>query len=97
MATQTDLLFSNETVATLAKKHNKTAAQIMLRWAVQRGTLPISKSNNPSRMRENRAVYDFYLHREDMEAIDSLNINRRYNDPGVFCELAFGTFCPIYE
>ena len=32
-----------------------------------------------------------------MAVIDSLNKNRRFNDPGVFCEAAFGTFCPIYD
>jgi hypothetical protein len=32
-----------------------------------------------------------------MQAITALNLNRRFNDPGVFCEAGFNTFCPIYE
>ena len=68
----------------------------MLRWAVQRGTMPISKSNNPARMAENRALFDFYLHDADMNALNALNKNRRYNDPGEFTQ-GMGTFCPIYE
>jgi len=97
MSTENDILFHNELVKNIAKKYNKTPAQIMIRWALQRNTLPISKSSTPERMQENRAMFDFYLHKEDVEVIDSLNLNRRYNDPGVFCEDAFGTFCPIYE
>jgi diketogulonate reductase-like aldo/keto reductase len=48
-------------------------------------------------MVENRSLFDFYLAKQEMDMIDSLNVNRRYNDPGAFCEAAFGTFCPIYE
>jgi D-xylose reductase len=58
--------------------------------------MPISKSNNPVRMAENRAVFDFYLHDTDVKALDALNKNRRYNDPGEFAQ-GMGTFCPIYE
>ena len=97
MATKDDILFENEIIQSIADRYNKSSAQIMLRWAIQRNTIPISKSSSANRMRENRALFDFYLHEEDMNAINTLNKNRRYNDPGVFCELAFGKFCPIYE
>jgi len=97
MATKSDVLFDNPIIKSIAEKHNKSSAQIMLRWAVQRNTIPISKSSSATRMKENRNLLDFYLHKEDMDAISSLNKNCRYNDPGVFCEQAFGTFCPIYE
>jgi D-xylose reductase len=97
MATPSDLLFDNPIIDGISKRHNKTAAQVMLRWSVQSNTLPISKSSNLGRMRENRAVFDFYLTLEEVNAIDSLNKNHRYNDPGVFCEAGMGTFCPIYE
>lgn len=96
MATESDLLMDKKEVKALAKKHNKSPAQVMLRWAVQRGTMPISKSNNPARMAENRALFDFYLHEADMKALNALNKNRRYNDPGEFTQ-GMGTFCPIYE
>jgi len=97
MATKDDVLFDNNVIKSIAEKHKKTPAQIMLRWAVQRNTIPISKSSSAGRMQENKNLLDFYLHKEDVYAISSLNKNRRYNDPGVFCEAAFGTFCPIYE
>lgn len=97
MATADDLLFENPSVLEISKRHNKTAAQVMLRWSAQRNTLPISKSSNFGRMTENRAIFDFYLTKEEMCVIDKLNKNHRYNDPGVFCEQGMGTFCPIYE
>mmetsp|Transcript_7037 Transcript_7037/g.10302 ORF Transcript_7037/g.10302 Transcript_7037/m.10302 type:complete len:565 (+) Transcript_7037:1-1695(+) len=97
MATKNDVLFDNDIIVELARKHNKSPSQIMLRWAVQRNTMPISKSSSEKRMKENRALFDFYLSQEDVDAVHSLNLERRYNDPGVFCEAAFGTFCPIYE
>lgn len=97
MACEGDLLFNKSTIVDIAKKHEKTPAQILLRWAIQRETLPISKTGTVERMKENRSLFDFYLDKEDLEVIDGLNANRRYNDPGVFCEAAFGTFCPIYE
>lgn len=97
MATDNDLLFDNPDIRKICHKHNKTAAQVLLRWAMQRNTLPINKSSSKKRMIENRGVFDFYLTKEEMESIDSLNLNRRYNDPGHFCEEGMGTFCPIYE
>lgn len=97
MSTHNDCLFHNPSIQKISNKYNKSPAQIMLRWAIQRNTLPISKSSSIKRMNENSAIFDFYLSNEDMDMIDGLNINRRYNDPGVFCEAAFGTFCPIYE
>ena len=96
MATEEDVLMHNKVVQGIAKRHNKTPVQVMLRWAVQRNTMPISKSNNPARMTENRDIFDFYLHKADVDALDALNQNRRFNDPGVFAQ-GMGTFCPIYE
>ena len=97
MATTSDLLFEHPLILAISERSKKTAAQVLLRWAIQRNTLPISKSSSLSRMKENQNLFDFYLSKEDMVAIDSLNKNRRYNDPGDFCEPGMGTFCPIYE
>jgi diketogulonate reductase-like aldo/keto reductase len=97
MATESDLLFEHPVILGISQKYNKSWAQVLLRWAVQRNTLPISKSSSLARMEENRSLFDFYLSKEDMIAIDGLNKNRRYNDPGDFCEPGMGTFCPIYE
>jgi D-xylose reductase len=48
-------------------------------------------------VRENLDLFDFELAADEMQAIGSLNRGRRFNDPGEFCERAFGTFFPIYE
>ena len=80
-----------------AARHGKTPAQVVLRWGVQRGTAVIPKTSRPERLRENLAIFDFELTADEMNAISALNRNRRFNDPGVFCEKAFNTFFPIYE
>jgi D-xylose reductase len=97
MATKDQMLLEDSIVQAIAKTKSKSPAQVLIRWALQRNTLPLCKTSTPSRMMENRNVLDFYLTGADMKALNSLNKNRRYNDPGVFCELAFGTSCPIYE
>jgi D-xylose reductase len=68
-----------------------------LRWGVQRGTAIIPKTTSKERLIENLSIFDFNLSEEEMKAINALDRNHRYNDPGVFCESAFGTFFPIYE
>jgi D-xylose reductase len=69
----------------------------VLHWAVQRGTAAIPKTSKAERLRENLAIFDFELSKSEMDAISALDRNRRFNDPGVFCEKAFNTFFPIYE
>ena len=64
---------------------------------MQRGTAVIPKTSRPERLRENFAVCDVALSAEQMQAISALDRGRRFNDPGDFCERAFGTFFPIYE
>lgn len=61
----------------LAKKYNKSYAQIMLRWCVQRGWVVLPKSVNPERIRENIDIFDFEISPEDMERIASLDRNLR--------------------
>lgn len=97
MATKDDTCFLNEAISGPAAKYNKTAAQVTLRWAVQRGHVVIPKSSKPERLIENMALFDFKLTDEEMEAIFDLNQNKRYNDPGVFAEKAFGAFYPIWD
>jgi D-xylose reductase len=97
MATVEESCLREPVVIEIAKRHGKTEAQVVLRWAVQRGTAVIPKTTNKDRLVENLSIYDFTLSEADMTAISALNKNRRYNDPGVFCELAFATFFPIYE
>jgi len=84
-------------VTEIATRYSKSPAQVLLRWAVQRGTVAIPKSSKVERIIENMTIFDFNLTNAEMNVINGLNKNKRFNDPGVFCEAAFGTFCPIYE
>lgn len=97
MADDTEDLLTNPQIATIAAHHRKTPAQILLRWALQSHTTPVCKSSSETRLRENMDVLDFQLFAADMEALNAMNIHRRFNDPGAFAEAAFGCFCPIYD
>ena len=69
----------------MARKYGKTPAQILLRWNVQQGIIPIPKSKNPARLAENISVFDFALEGEDMAALNGMNQNRRTShDPLTF-------------
>ncbi|WP_153812619.1 aldo/keto reductase [Streptomyces sp. SUK 48] len=72
-------------IVAIAQKHNRTPAQVVLRWHVQQGTIVIPKSVTPSRIRENIEVFDFSLDAEDLAAIGALNEDRRIGpDPATF-------------
>ena len=62
---------------TLAKKHGKSVAQVVLRWHIQRGVAVIPKSNSKERIIENMNVFDFELSAEEVSAITALNTNFR--------------------
>ena len=97
MARLDESLLAHPLICAIAKTHGKSAAQVLLRWGVQRGTVVIPKTSRLERLRENMALFDFELTTQEMSQIGRLDQNRRYNDPGVFCEQAFNTFFPIYE
>ena len=97
MADGTESVLENAVVQAIATRIDKTPAQVTLKWAIQRGTAVVVKSVNPKRMQENLALDGFSLSDADMDAISALNANRRFNDPGDFCEAAFNTFHPIYD
>lgn len=69
-------MFQNELLVSLAKKYNKSVAQIILRWLTQRGIVVIPKSVRKERMEENFAIFDFDLSAEDMEQIKTLDTNQ---------------------
>ena len=71
-------LFSNEILCEIAQKHQKTVAQMILRWLVQRGIVPVVKSANPVRMKENLDVFDFVLSEGEMKQIASLDTGHSY-------------------
>ena len=97
MADPAESVLGHPIVAEIAGSVGKTAAQVVLRWGVQRGTAVIPKTSSVERMRENINIFDFELTSQQMAAIDSLDQHRRYNDPGHFGEAAFNTFLPIYD
>lgn len=97
MAGAKESVLEQDVVKAAAKRIGKTPAQIVLRWGVQRGNAIIPKTSRPERLAENLAIFDFELSETEMTAIDALNCNRRFNDPGQFCEAAFNTFYPIYD
>lgn len=97
MASRSESLLDNPIIQCIGLDAGKSAAQVLLRWGIQRGTAVIPKTSNPERMAENLNLFDFELSPADMDAISGLDRGRRFNDPGVFCESAFNTFCPIYE
>lgn len=61
----------------IAQKYNKTTAQVVLRWHIQTGVIPLVRSLNPKRQLENISVFDFQLTDEEMKLIDGININSR--------------------
>lgn len=66
-------LFTNETLVNIGKKYNKTSAQVMLRWLIERGVIIACKSTHIERMKENFDVFDFNLSKDDIEKINKLD------------------------
>jgi 2,5-diketo-D-gluconate reductase A len=66
-------IFQNELLLSIAAKYNKSVAQVILRWIVQRGIIALAKSTHKERMIENISVFDFELSAEDMTAITTLD------------------------
>jgi diketogulonate reductase-like aldo/keto reductase len=55
----------------MSAKYGKTWAQVLVRWSLQKGFVPLPKSVTPSRIKENAQVYDFELSQMDMEELES--------------------------
>ena len=65
--------WSNPVIVGMSEKYGKSEAQILLRWAIQHGTVPIPKSSNPERMKQNLNVFDFEISIKDMEKLNQLS------------------------
>jgi len=63
----------DETLVRIAKETNKSTTQVLIRWSLQRGFVPLPKSDTPSRIKENADVYDFELTSEQMKALTDLD------------------------
>jgi alcohol dehydrogenase (NADP+) len=73
-------MFEHETIKSIASRHQKTPAQILIAWAVNRGSAVIPKSTNPDRIRMNLEAGDIQLSTEEMHAIAALDRHFRYID-----------------
>ena len=69
-------IFSNPTLAAIGKKHNKSIAQVCLRWHFQRGVVAIPRSTQKVHMIENLVIFDFELDQSDMQTIATLDLNK---------------------
>lgn len=80
-------IFHNDLLLSIAGKHSKSVAQVILRWLTQRGIVAIPKSVRPERMAENFDIFDFALRPEEMESIATLDIGKSlffdHRDPKV--------------
>lgn len=75
----------DEQIKEIGKKYNKSAAQVIIRWLLQKGIVVFPKSVHEARIKENANVFDFELTNEDMKLIDGMNRNLRTGaDPDNF-------------
>ncbi|KAI9677834.1 MAG: NAD(P)H-dependent D-xylose reductase (XR) [Trizodia sp. TS-e1964] len=74
-------LMENVHVKLIAKMQQRSPAQVLLRWATQRGVAVVPKSNDPARLKENLDVLGWQLSEGEMEDLDSLDRGCRFNDP----------------
>lgn len=63
----------DETLRAVAERYGRSTAQILIRWALQKGTVPLPKSQQPAHIRENAAVFDFSITDQDMAQLDALS------------------------
>ena len=74
-------LLENKTLCAIANTHNKSVAQVVLRWLMQRNIVPLVKSANPQRMKENLDIFDFVLTDAEMQQIAALDTERTAFSP----------------
>lgn len=65
-------MLSNETLLNIAKKYNKSVSQICLKWCLQNDVIPLPKSENMERMKQNLDLFDFEINKEDMNTINNM-------------------------
>jgi flavodoxin len=75
----TGALLNNETIVGIAKAHNRSSAQIILRWDLQKGVVVIPGSSNPDHIKENISLFDFELTDEEMNQINALDRNEKHD------------------
>jgi D-xylose reductase len=84
-AVKTPHLFQNPIIKEIAQAHDKSPPQVLLRWATQRSIAVIPKSDTTPMLLENLDVNNFDLTEEEINKIDGLDQNLRFNDPFIVC------------
>ena len=79
------VLLADETIATIAQQQTVTPAQVLIAWAIHRGTVVIPKSVTPSRIQQNLAAADVSLTPEQLKTIEGCDRHRRYVDGTFWC------------
>jgi alcohol dehydrogenase (NADP+) len=79
--TGTPQLIHEPILINIATKHQKSPAQVLLRWAIERGTIPIPKSTDQTHIKSNIELFDFELTEDEMTHISSLDKGHRFVDP----------------
>ena len=74
----TQCLFDDETISSIAADHHKTSAQIILRWHLQAGNIAIPGSSNEAHIQENYEIFDFSLSDEEMQRLTALDKQERF-------------------
>ena len=74
----TQTLFQDETIRSIAEAHGKTSAQVILRWHLQAGNIAIPGSSNEAHIQENFEIFDFELSEEEMQRITDIDRNQRF-------------------
>ncbi|KAI9480849.1 MAG: 4-dihydromethyltrisporate dehydrogenase [Benjaminiella poitrasii] len=85
-------LFEHDVIKSIASKHNKTPAQVLLRWSVERKVAVIPKSMNEDRLKSNLDIFSFKLDEKDTEEIKKLEQNLRFNSL-----FAYGINIPLFD
>ena len=80
-----DKIRKNDVLLLLAEKYHKTLGQIVLRWHYQHQILPVFRSENPNRFKENTNIFDFSISDEDMEKINSLDEDFKFIPESLHC------------
>lgn len=75
------ILIEDSVIKEIARVHNKSPAQVLIRWGIQRKTIVIPKSVTPERIKENIDVFDFELSEKEMKEVADLNKNLRFVNP----------------
>ena len=74
-------IFKHRTIKSIAQEHGKTPAQVCLRWETQKNIVVIPKASSKPHLKENMQIFDWFLSKEDVQAIDSINRQKRVCNP----------------